>query len=75
MIATTVGMGKGEIIEFLVLPGSPAIDMTLTELQTDAWRVAAIYRQGQLVIPTRKTDIAGEARLLIVGDPGLLPSV
>ncbi len=75
VIATTVGQGRGEIIEFLVLPGSPAIDMPLAELQTDDWRVAAIYRSGKLVIPTGKTTISAEDRLLIVGDPALLPSV
>lgn len=75
LIATSVGQGKGEIIELVVLPGSPAIDMPLGELQTDDWRVAAIYRRGKLVIPTGKTVVAADDRLLIVGDPALLPSV
>lgn len=74
-IATTVGQGRGELIEFIVLPGSPAIDVPLAALQAEDWRVAAIYRRGELVIPTGKTVIAAEDRLLVVGDPATLPGV
>jgi Trk K+ transport system NAD-binding subunit len=74
-VATTVGQGKGEIIEFVVLPGSPAIGVPLTKLHADGWRLAAIYREGELVIPTGKTRILADDRIIIVGDPAMLPSV
>ena len=75
VIATTVGLGRGEIVEIAVLPGSPAIGIPLSELQAEAWRVAAIYRGGELVLPTGKTVIAAEDRVVIVGDPSILSGV
>lgn len=74
-IATTVGQGRGEIVEFVVLPGSPAIDVPLSELGAEGFRIAAIYREGELVIPTGKTRIAAEDHVVVVGDPAILPGV
>jgi Trk K+ transport system NAD-binding subunit len=73
--ATTVGQGKGEIVEILVLPGSPAIGVPLVDLHAEGWRVAAIYRDGHLVLPTGSTAIEAEDRVVIVGDPAVLPGV
>jgi Trk K+ transport system NAD-binding subunit len=73
--ATTVGQGKGEIVEVLVLPGSPAIGVPLADLHAEGWRVAAIYRDGDLVLPTGSTAIEAEDRVVIVGDPAVLPGV
>lgn len=75
IIASTVGQGRGEIIEFVVLPSSPAIDVPLSQMQADGWRVVAIYRGTELVIPTGETAIQAEDRVLIIGDPSILPSV
>lgn len=75
VIASTIGQGKGEIIEFVILPSSPAIGMRLSQLQADGWRIAAIYRAGRLVIPMGETVITVEDRLLVVGDPAILPGV
>jgi nucleotide-binding universal stress UspA family protein len=75
VVATTVGQGKGEIVEVLVLPGSPVIGVSLAELHADRWRVAAIYRHGELVLPTGSTSIEAEDRVVVVGDPAVLPAV
>lgn len=73
--ATTVGQGRGEIVEIHVLPGSPAIGVSLANLRAEGWRVAAIYRKGELVLPTGSTAIEAEDRVLIVGDPAVLPGI
>lgn len=73
--ASTVGLGRGEIVEFSVLPSSPAVGLPLAELQANGWRVAAIYRAGALVIPTGETVIAPEDRVLLIGDPEILRDV
>lgn len=73
--ATTVGQGKGEIVEILVLPGSPAIGLPLADLHAEGWRVAAIYRGGELVLPTGSSTILAEDRVVIVGDPSVLPGI
>lgn len=75
IIASSVGQGRGEIIEFVVLPSSPAIGVPLSQLQAEGWRIAAIYRENELVIPTGETVIRVEDRLLVVGNPEILPSV
>ncbi len=74
-ITSAVGFGRGEILEFGVLPSSPAIGVPLSELRADGWRVAAIYRGSQLVLPTGTTAIAADDRVLVVGDPSQLPHV
>lgn len=74
-IATTVGLGKGEILEFKVLPSSVAIGVPLHEIGAHGWRIAAIYRDGALVLPTGNTALAQEDSVLLVGDPRILPIV
>lgn len=75
VIASSVGQGRGEIIEFVVLPSSPAIGVPLSQLQAAGWRIAAIYRHGDLVIPTGETAIAAEDRVLVIGEPEILSHV
>lgn len=75
VIASSVGQGRGEIIEFVVLPSSPAIGVPLSQLQAAGWRIAAIYRHGDLVIPTGDTAIAAEDRVLVIGEPEILSHV
>lgn len=75
VIASSVGQGRGEIIEFVVLPSSPAIGVPLSQLHASGWRIAAIYRAGDLVIPTGETAIMAEDRVLLIGDPAILSHV
>ena len=75
VIASTVGQGRGEIIEFVVLPSSPAIGVPLSQLHAEGWRIAAVYRGSELVIPMGTTMIRAEDRVLVIGDPEILPSI
>lgn len=75
VMASSVGLGRGEIIEFCVLPSSPAIGIPLSQLQAEGWRIAAIYRGAELVIPTGDTVIAADDRVLVIGNPEILPGV
>ena len=75
VIASSVGQGRGEIIEFVVLPSSPAIGVPLSQQQASGWRIAAIYRGGDLVIPTGETAIQAEDRIPLIGDPTILTQV
>ena len=74
-MTSSLGFGLGELLEFRVLPSSPAISVPLASLRADGWRVAAIYRGDKLVLPTGTTTIAAEDRIMIVGDPRQLPHV
>ncbi len=72
---SAIGSGRGEILEFSVLPSSPAIGVPLAKLRADGWRVAAIYRTSELVLPTGSTTLEAGDRVLLVGDPKQLPHV
>ncbi|HMU39597.1 MAG TPA: TrkA C-terminal domain-containing protein [Pseudomonadota bacterium] len=75
VMASSVGQGRGEIIEFSVLPSSPAIGVPLSQLHAEGWRIAAIYRNGVLVIPTGDTLIKVDDRVLVIGNPDILSGV
>lgn len=70
-----VGLGAGEIIEVTVLPHSPVIGRPLRTFRARSWIAAAIYREGRLVVPHGQTYIEEGDRVLLVGDPGILPAV
>jgi Trk K+ transport system NAD-binding subunit len=73
--ASTIGLGQGDAIEVRVLPTSPFIGARLSQLRPVDWRVAAIYRGGRLVLPTGAATIEPEDRVLLVGDPSVLPRI
>jgi Trk K+ transport system NAD-binding subunit len=73
--SSAVGFGRGELLEFQVLPSSRAIGIPLAKLPAVGWRVAAIYRGNELVLPTGSTRMAADDRVLVIGDPKQLPHV
>jgi Trk K+ transport system NAD-binding subunit len=74
-VTRAAGSGRGELLEFTVQASSPAIGVPLADLRADGWRVAAIYRSAELVLPTGMTTIEADDRVLVVGDPDQLPHV
>jgi Trk K+ transport system NAD-binding subunit/nucleotide-binding universal stress UspA family protein len=74
-VAINVGLGRGEIIEIPVLPSSPAVDVRVRDLRAIRWLVAAIYRNGQFIVPHGHAIIREGDRLLLTGDPEVLPYV
>ena len=49
--------------------------IALTGFLLEGWRIAAIYRGAELVIPTGDTVIAADDRVLVIGNPEILPGV
>ena len=74
-IASGVGIGQGEIIEIPVLRSSPAADARVRDLRARRWLVAAIYREGRYVVPHGHVIIRQGDRLLLTGEPSLLPHI
>lgn len=70
-----VGLGQGEILEVTVLPHSSVIGKSMAELSPKAWLVAAIFRKGQLVVPHGQTRVEEGDRVLLVGEPAILPAI
>ncbi len=75
VIAQNVGIGEGEIMEVLVPFGSSFIYKHIGAIEQKEWRVVAIYRNRQLIMPTRRRMIQPNDLLVLVGDPIVLKSV
>ncbi len=74
-VASDVGLGAGEIIETEIMPNSSVIGKPLSVLNPHRWLVAAVYREDTLVVPHGETCFEKGDRVLLVGDPNILPCV
>jgi Trk K+ transport system NAD-binding subunit len=74
-IATNIGIGRGEIIEVHILARSHLVDRKLKYLRPSKWRIAAIYRDGELIIPTGEERIKVGDRVVLIGDPVVLENL
>lgn len=72
-VATSLGLGRGEIREIQVLPTSPAVNVRLRDLGARKWLVAGIYRGDRFVVPHGDAVIEAGDRLLITGEPEVAP--
>lgn len=75
VIAQNVGIGEGEIMEVLVPFGSSFVYRHIGVIEQKNWRIVAIYRNRQLLMPSRRRMIQPNDTLLLVGDPIVLKSV
>jgi len=75
VIAQNVGLGEGEIMEVLVPFGSAYVYRHVGAIEQKQWRIAGIYRDRRLVLPTEHTMIHPNDLLLLIGEPEVLISV
>lgn len=75
VIAQNVGLGEGEIMEISVPFGSSFVYKHLGVIQQKDWKIAAIYRNRKLLLPTRRRMIQPNDILLLVGEPRVLKTV
>jgi len=75
VIAQNVGTGEGEIMEVLVPFGSSFVYRHIGVIEQKRWRIAAIYRNRKLILPSRRKMIQPNDLLLLVGEPSVLKSV
>lgn len=74
-VAADVGLGRGEIMEVEVLQGSSLAGRALADLHPKRWIVGAVYRGGEIIVPHGETTLQTGDRVLIIGDPEILPSI
>ncbi len=72
VVASGIGLGKGEIIEVTVLPGSVVVGKRLSELRPKAWLVGAVYRRDEFIVPHGDTKIQVGDRILLIGNPDII---
>ena len=77
VVVTTseVGLGQGDILQVRVLPGSPVVGNQIRDVATREYLIAAIYRDGRLVVPHGDTVIEAGDQVLLVGEPTTLGAV
>ena len=59
--------GKAEAIEFLVSPDSAVRDRPLKDFHSETWIVAAVLREGRLIVPHGDTVLLEGDRVTVVG--------
>ena len=75
VIAQNVGLGKGEIMEIRVPIGSSYAYKHLRNIVQREWRIAAIYRVNELILPRDSLMIQPNDELLCIGNPNVIKSV
>ena len=75
VIAQNVGLGKGEIMEIRIPIGSSYAYKHLGNIVQREWRIAAIYRVNELILPRDSLMIQPNDILLSIGNPNVLKSV
>ncbi len=75
VIAQNVGLGEGEVMEVLVPFGSAYVYRHIGAVEQTKWRIASLYRDNKLIIPTANTLIHPNDILLLVGEPSVLISI
>lgn len=67
LASTTFSAGRAEAIEIEITPDSPVQGKALKEIHSELWVVAAILRDGNLVVPHGATRLLTGDRVTIVG--------
>ena len=75
VIAQNVGLGHGEIMEVLVPFGSSYVYRHIGTIEQKRWKIAAIYRNNKLILPTPNLMIYPNDLLLLIGEPEVLKQV
>ncbi len=75
VVAQNVGLAQGEIMEVLVPYGSAFAYRHIGSIAQSKWRIAVLYREQKLILPTNATMIRPQDTLLIVGKPQVLDNI
>ncbi len=73
--SVTFAEGKAEAVELRITEDSPTLGRTLAELRSDRWLVAAILRDGQVLVPHGSNRLQVGDLVTVVGaaaDHGLI---
>jgi Trk K+ transport system NAD-binding subunit len=62
--------GQAEAIEFRLAPDSPMVGRALADIALHGWLVAAVLREGELIVPHGRTILEAGDRVTIVGPAG-----
>lgn len=75
LFLTTIGEGKGEIMEVEVSRNAPVVGKRIRDIGAKDWLIGAIFRDGELIIPHGDTEIRSADRVTIVGHTELYQAI
>lgn len=75
LIAQNVGLGRGEIMEIHVPFGSSYAYRHVGSILQRKWKMVAIYRDENQILPTAATMIRPNDTLLVIGKPLVLDGI
>ena len=75
VFAQQVGLGKGDITEVVVPFGSAYAYRHISNIEQKNWRIGAIYRKNQILLPKPYLMIRPNDILLLIGQPIILKEV
>ena len=73
--AQNIGLGQGEVMEIKIPFGSAYVYRHVGNIEQKRWRIAAIYRRQQILLPEPKTMLLPDDTILAVGNPNVLKGV
>jgi Trk K+ transport system NAD-binding subunit len=65
--STTFAQGKAEAIEFRISPDAPVAGKRLLDLHAETWVIAAVLREGNLIVPHGSTRLEPGDSVTVVG--------
>jgi len=75
LTAQSIGLNEGEIME-VAIPFSSAFSFRhIGSIKQENWRICAIYRNNELILPKRSTMIRPRDKLILIGRPKVLMGV
>ena len=75
LFAQNIGLGLGEIMEYKIPFGSAYVYRHVGNIEQKRWRIAAIFREQQIILPQPKTMLLPNDNILVVGNPNVLKGV
>ncbi|WP_026944534.1 TrkA C-terminal domain-containing protein [Helicobacter rodentium] len=73
--AKYIGLGQGEIMQISVPFGSPYAYRSVGVIKQKKWKIVAIYRNEELILPKYSTTIFPNDSLLLIGEPDTLQEI
>ncbi|MEJ2201694.1 MAG: NAD-binding protein, partial [Desulfuromonadaceae bacterium] len=70
-----IGIGKKEILEVEISSNSRLANKPLGWLRPKSWRFGLIYRDGNIVIPSKTAVLKPRDKVVILGEPRVLKTV
>ncbi len=63
---------RGQVVEYQVAAKSPFTDREVSSLKQDGWRLAAIQRDSEMIVPDGSSTIRVGDRIVLVGESSVL---